>query len=60
VRTPRHQTSTTATVRFDLEPVVLDHVVGQELLAHRLDALARLVLAARLEVHFDVLAHAHV
>ena len=27
------------TVRFDLEVVVLDHMVGQELLAHRLDTL---------------------
>ena len=46
--------------RLDLELVVLDHVVGQKLLAHRLHTLPRLALAARLEAHLDVLADADV
>src|SRR5579859_2070211 len=48
------------TVAFDVEAVVLDHVIGEQLAAHRVDALARLALAARFQPHFDVLAHAHV
>src|SRR6267378_2187166 len=52
--------SALATVRLDLKAIVLDHVIGQQLLAHRLDTLTRLVLAARLEADLDVLADAHV
>src|SRR5262249_46278591 len=47
-------------LRFDFEAEVLDHVVRQQLPAHRLHALARLVLARALEVDLDVLADAHV
>src|ERR1700693_4435291 len=52
--------SALVTVRLDLEPVVLDHVVGEKLLAHRLDALPGLMLAVSFQIHLDVLADAHV
>src|ERR1700680_2777762 len=47
-------------LRLELEAVVLDDLVGQQLLAHRLDALPRLVLGGHIEVHLDVLAHTNV
>src|SRR5579859_2817636 len=56
----RVPSSAAVPVRFDVEPEILDHVVGQQLAAHRLDALARLVLAGGFQVDLDVLAHAHV
>src|SRR5947207_5723409 len=49
-----------STIRLDVEPVVLDDVVGQQLPAHRVHPVARLALAAGLQPHLDVLAHAHV
>src|SRR6202165_3093596 len=54
VRIRQHQTSTAMSIFVDLEPVVLDHVVGEQLLAHRLHALPRLVLAAPLLASLDV------
>src|SRR6266566_5966575 len=61
VRIQRRRTSSAlVTVRLDLKAIVLDHVVGEQLLAHRFDALPGLVLAARLEADLDVLADAHV
>ena len=47
------------TVRLDVEPEVLDDVVGEQLVAHRQDAPARVVLVVGLEAHLDVLADAH-
>src|SRR6202171_4639649 len=61
VRIRRLQTSPAlVAVHFNVEAVVLDHVVGQQLLAHRLYKFAWLVLAARLKIQLDVLADAHV
>src|SRR5882672_9119567 len=57
-RPPR--TSSTLVLRLDVESEVFDHVVGQQLAAHRLDALARLMLARPLEAHPDVLPDPHV
>src|SRR5437667_12221411 len=56
----RHRTSPALVLRLDVESEVFDHVVGQQLAAHRLDPLARLVLARPLEAHLDVLADSHV
>src|SRR3979490_3257809 len=56
----RHRTSSVSvTFLFDLELIVLDHMVSQKLLAHGFDTLPGLVLASRLQRHLDVLAHAH-
>src|SRR5258708_31938611 len=44
----------------DLKMEVFDRVIGQQLAAHRFDALTRLVHRFRLEAHLDVLADAHV
>src|SRR6266545_2103248 len=50
----------TPALRFDVEAEVLDHMVGEQLAAHGLHALASLVLARGLEVDLDVLADPHV
>src|SRR5882762_1287362 len=58
---PPHRTSSAlVTLRLDLKAIVLDHVVREQLLAHRFDTLSGLMLAARLEADLDVLADAHV
>src|SRR5438045_1602635 len=56
VRTQPRQTSTVLALRLDVEAEVFDHVVREELPAHRLDTLARLVLAGGVQVDLDVLA----
>src|SRR5439155_14022406 len=58
--TQRPRISPALVLRLDIESEVLDHVIGEQLPAHRLDALARLVLARPLDAHLDVLADSHV
>src|SRR5712691_11376631 len=49
-----------ASLGLDLETKIFDDVVGQQLPAHRLHALPRLMLAGRVEADLDVLADADV
>src|SRR5712692_2528224 len=52
--------SPVARLALDLEAKVLDDMVGQQLPAHRLHSLPRLVLVVYIEAHLDVLADADV
>src|SRR5579859_2224389 len=47
-------------VGHDLESKVFDHVIGQQLPAHRLDSLPRFMLARCVEPDLDVLANANI
>src|SRR5205809_6432224 len=58
--TQRPRISPALVLRLDIESEVHEHVIGEQLPAHRLDALARLVLARPLDAHLDVLADSHV
>src|SRR5207248_821955 len=60
VQIQRLRTSPALVLRLDVESEVFDHMVGQQLTAHRLHPLARLVLARPLDAHLDVLADAHI
>src|SRR6266571_3932488 len=60
VRIRPRRTSPSLVLRLEVEAEIFDHVVGEQLAAHRLHALAGLVLARSVEVDLDVLADADV